>query len=167
MTTPYELEFYQHKVVHPDDLLHWSDNIHSENLTIATLNGSFDLLHAGHLHILFEASKLADRLIVGLNSDTSIQQYKSANRPIIALEHRLKMMAALEFVDHVTWFNETDPCKLLSLIKPDVHVNGAEYGEDCIEAPTVRLFGGRIQCIGLVPGLSTSSIIDKVQSLCV
>ena len=73
------------------------------------------------------------------------------------------MMAALGFVDYVTWFEETDPRLLLSKIKPDVHVNGAEYGQNCIEAPTVRQHGGRVEIVELVPGLSTSELIKKIQ----
>ncbi len=154
---------YQNKVIHPSELVDRVHALRTQENTIATLNGSFDLLHAGHLQIIFEASQVGDVLIVALNTDRSIQQYKSPKRPIIPLEYRLQMMAALEFVDYVTWFEETDPCRLLSEIKPDIHVNGAEYGENCIEADTVRSHGGRIHIVQLVPGLSTSQIIRKIQ----
>ena len=100
-------------------------------------------------------------LIVALNSDRSIQQYKGADRPIIPLEMRLQMMAALEFVDYVTWFEETDPIKLLSIIKPDIHVNGSEYGENCIEAETVKSNGGKIHIVTLVHGLYPLSSLKK------
>jgi rfaE bifunctional protein nucleotidyltransferase chain/domain len=133
--------------------------------TIATLNGSFDLMHAGHLQIIYEASQQADVLIVALNTDASIKAYKHPDRPIIPLEYRRQMMAALEFVDFVTWFDETDPCRILSEIKPDVHVNGAEYGANCLEAATVAANGGRIHIVPLIPGLSTSQIIKKIISL--
>lgn len=139
--------------------------LREKNLTIATLNGSFDLLHAGHLFIIHEASKLADRLVLALNSDLSIQRYKSSDRPIISLQFRLEMAAALEFVDFVTWFDETDPRALLEKIKPDVHVNGAEYGPDCIEAETVRAFGGKIHLVRRIEGLSTSAVIEKIKGL--
>lgn len=135
--------------------------------TIATLNGSFDLMHAGHLEMIYQASRQADILILALNSDRSIKEYKSPLRPIISLEYRLRMMAALEIVDYVTWFDEIDPRQILSRIKPDVHVNGAEYGENCIEAETVRSHGGRIHIVQLVSGLSTSQIIKKVVETCV
>ncbi len=134
--------------------------------TIATLNGSFDLLHAGHLEMIYQASLQADLLIVALNTDRSIQEYKSPLRPIIPLEYRLQMMAALEMVDYVTWFDETDPRRILEKIIPDVHVNGAEYGENCIEAEVVRRGGGRIHIVPLVPGLSTSEIIRKIIKTC-
>ena len=137
----------------------------AEGKTIATLNGSFDLLHAGHLQIIYEASRLADLLFVALNSDSSIKKYKSPTRPIITLQYRLQMMAALGFVDAVTWFEETDPIAFLEKVRPDVHVNGSEYGYDCIEAPTVKKHGGKIHIVNLVPGLSTSNVVAKIQSL--
>jgi rfaE bifunctional protein nucleotidyltransferase chain/domain len=154
---------YQNKVIHPDKLVDCLHELRAQQKKIATLNGSFDLLHAGHLQIIFEASQVGDILIVALNTDHSIQQYKSPKRPIIPLEYRLQMMAALEFVDYVTWFEETDPRRLLSIIKPDIHVNGAEYGENCIEADTVRSYGGKIHLVQLVPGLSTSRILQKIR----
>lgn len=154
---------YQKKMIHPDQLLERMHHLRDKKKKIVTLNGSFDLLHAGHLQIIFEASQLGDILIVALNSDRSIQQYKSPTRPIIPLEYRLQMMAALEFVDYVTWFDETDPRNILSLIKPDIHVNGAEYGANCIEADTVCSNGGSIHIVQLIPGLSTSTIIKKIR----
>jgi len=156
-------EAYKKKLITPEVLAHTCDQFRSEGKTIATLNGSFDLLHAGHLQIIFEASQVADILICALNTDQSIREYKSPKRPIIPLEYRLQMMCALQFVDYATWFDETDPRRLLSVIQPDVHVNGAEYGEDCIEEGTVKSYGGRIHVVQLVPGLSTSSILHKIQ----
>lgn len=156
-------EAYQKKVITPSEIAQHIDFLRKKNKKITTLNGSFDLLHAGHLEIIFEASQQGDVLIAALNTDRSIQQYKSHKRPIISLEYRLQMMAALEFVDYLTWFDEIDPRELLTIIKPDVHVNGAEYGENCIEAETVKAYGGKIHIVSLVPGLSTSKIIHKIQ----
>src|SRR3990167_5966950 len=155
----------QKKLVSPEQLEAKVIFLRARNLTIATLNGSFDLMHAGHLYIIHEASKQADRLIVALNSDQSIQQYKSPNRPIISLAHRLEMVAALEFVDYVTWFEETYPIALLSKIRPDVHVNGAEYGANCVEATTVQAGGGRLHLVDRIPNLATSLILEKIKSL--
>lgn len=154
--------YSQHKTIHPDHLSSKIKELRASGKKIATLNGSFDLMHAGHLHIIYEASQVGDVLIVALNTDKSIQQYKSPKRPIIPLEYRLQMMSALGFVDYVTWFDETDPRRILGVIKPDVHVNGAEYGENCIEAPVVKEHGGRIHIVQLVPGLSTSQILKKI-----
>jgi len=132
--------------------------------TIATINGSFDLLHAGHMYILYEASKQADILVVALNSDRSVQEYKGKTRPIIPLAERMQMVAALGFVDFVTWFNELTPCQLLEQIQPHVHVNGAEYGEDCVEAQTVKKYGGTLFLVPRIPALSTSQLISRIQT---
>jgi rfaE bifunctional protein nucleotidyltransferase chain/domain len=163
-TVPWAVD-YTRKSIEPALLAEKISEFRSQGFTIATLNGSFDLLHAGHLHMLYEASQLADLLIVALNSDSSIKAYKDPKRPIIELKYRLQMMAALGFVDYVTWFDEVDPIKVLEIIQPDIHVNGAEYGENCIEAETVKRYGGVIHIVDKVDGLSTTSIIEKIRNL--
>lgn len=159
-------ESIQSKKIAPEQLPSKVQEWRKAGKTIATLNGSFDLLHAGHLEMIYQAKQQADLLLVALNTDQSIQTYKSPLRPVIPLEDRLQMMAALAMVDYVTWFHETDPRALLKLIRPDVHVNGAEYGHDCIEAEVVREGGGRLHIVNLIPGLSTSEIIKKIISIC-
>jgi rfaE bifunctional protein nucleotidyltransferase chain/domain len=154
------------KVIDPAEIEQKIGELRALGKTIATLNGSFDLMHAGHLEMIYQASAQADVLILALNTDRSIKEYKSPLRPIIPLEYRIRMMAALAIVDYVTWFDETDPCQILSRIKPDVHVNGAEYGENCIEAETVRANGGKIHIVSLVPGFSTSAILKKIVETC-
>jgi D-glycero-beta-D-manno-heptose 1-phosphate adenylyltransferase len=156
----------QRKVIAPSALEQVVHELKENGKTIATLNGSFDLLHAGHLEMIYQASLQADVLLMALNSDQSIQQYKSTLRPLIPLKFRMQMIAALEMVDYVTWFEETDPRELLKKIRPHVHVNGAEYGENCIEAEIVRNGGGRLHIVSLVPGLSTSSVINKIRETC-
>lgn len=158
-------EAFKKKLILPEEISEKAAKFHASGKKITTLNGSFDLLHAGHLHIIYEASKCGDILIVALNSDRSIQQYKSSDRPLIPLEYRLQMMAALSFVDYITWFDETTPNALLAKIKPHTHANGAEYGENCIEAETVKSNGGKLHIIPLVPGLSTTDIVKKIRSL--
>jgi D-glycero-beta-D-manno-heptose 1-phosphate adenylyltransferase len=157
------LQESQKKVIAPEQIEAFADKLRKEKKKIVTLNGSFDLLHAGHLQIIYEASLQGDVLIVALNSDSSIKKYKSEKRPIITLNYRLQMMAALGFVNYVTSFEETDPIALLDKIKPHVHVNGAEYGQNCIEADVVKKHGGIIHIVQLVPSLSTSSIIEKIR----
>lgn len=153
------------KLIDPEKLPETIRSLRKKCKTIATLNGSFDLLHAGHLEILMEAASVADVLIVALNTDRSIQEYKSPLRPIIPLEQRMKLIAALGCVDFVTWFDETDPRNILQIIQPDVHVNGSEYGADCIESSVVKKHGGKIHIVKLVDGLSTSKIISKIKEL--
>ncbi len=156
------LEYSGSKLIAPEDLEKTVAALRKEGKTIATINGSFDLLHPGHLHMLYEASLQADVLIVALNSDASIKKYKSAKRPILTLEQRLQMMSALGFVTYVTFFEETDPIALLTKIRPDVHVNGSEYGENCIEAEAVKAGGGRLHIVKLIDGLSTTQLIQKI-----
>ncbi len=151
------------KLIDPQQLEQKCADLRARHLTIATLNGSFDLLHAGHLYIIHQASLQADRLIVALNTDSSIQRYKSSERPIVSLQYRLEMISALEFVDYVTWFDETDPCAIIEKMKPDVHVNGNEYGENCIEASIVKACGARLHLVDRIPSLATSSIIEKIK----
>jgi len=153
------------KIILPDALESTVSRLRAEGKTIVTLNGSFDLLHAGHLEMIYEASLQGDVLILALNTDRSIREYKSPKRPIIPLEQRMMMAAALFMVGYVTYFDETDPREMLKKIKPDVHVNGAEYGADCIEAAVVKENGGRIHIVALVPSLSTSKIIEKIANL--
>ncbi len=115
--------------------------------------------------MLYTAACLADKLIVLLNTDESIQKYKSKDRPIIPLKYRMQMISAIEFVDYVSFFEETDPCRILSLVKPDIHVNGAEYGANCIEAKTVISNGGRIHVVDIIEGFSTTKIIKKIKNI--
>jgi rfaE bifunctional protein nucleotidyltransferase chain/domain len=157
----------QRKIVPPEELEAKVYEWKASQRKLVTLNGSFDLLHAGHLHILFEAKQQGDLLLVALNSDTSIQRYKSPRRPIIPLPYRLELVAAIEWVDAVTWFEETDPRNFLKRVRPHVHVNGAEYGPDCIEAQTVREGGGRLHLVERIDSLSTTAILEKVKELCV
>jgi rfaE bifunctional protein nucleotidyltransferase chain/domain len=156
-------EWLKRKLIEPENLAKTIDELKSAGHKIATLNGSFDLLHAGHLYILSEAKKQGDLLLVALNTDASIQSYKSPLRPIIPLMHRLALIAALEFVDYVTYFDQTDPRSLLEIIRPEVHVNGAEYGENCIEAPIVQKYG-RLHLVPRIPTLSTSALIEKIKT---
>lgn len=146
------------------DLAPLAARLRAQGKRIVTINGSFDLLHAGHLHILEEARRQGDALIVGLNSDASVKRYKSADRPLIPEADRARMLLALRCVDYVHVFDEDAPMAFLEEVKPDVHVNGSEYGADCVEAPTVRKYGGRIHIVEKVPGLSTSAIVDRIRA---
>lgn len=154
------------KYIAPHLVKAFCQKLKKEGKKIVSLNGSFDLMHAGHLYILQQAKQQGDVLIVALNSDESIKAYKSKDRPIIDLENRKKMMAACMFVDYVTSFDETTPCQILSQICPDIHVNGAEYGDNCVEKETVESLGGRVYLVDRIPGLSTTEVIKKVKSLC-
>ncbi|MFN0065100.1 MAG: adenylyltransferase/cytidyltransferase family protein [Chlamydiales bacterium] len=157
----------QKKFIPPEKLEGCIQHLRAQGKTIASLNGSFDLLHAGHLYMIFEASKVADILLIAVNSDASVKKYKGTTRPIISLPQRLEMLAALSFVDYLTWFDEEDPRSILQVIRPDIHVNGEEYGKDCIEADVVKRVGGKLHLVNRIPGLATSEVIEKILNLCV
>lgn len=155
---------FSDRLIEPKDIEAWAGRLRRSGKSIVTTNGSFDLLHAGHLHTLFEGKKLGDVFIVLLNSDASVRSYKGESRPIIELKYRLQMMAAVRCVDFVSYFDEPDPRRILAEIRPDIHVNSAEYGADCIERETVESGGGRVQLIEKIDSLSTSAIINKIES---
>lgn len=159
-------EWHSRKILNPNDLENTLPRIR-KGKRLATLNGSFDLLHAGHLYMLFEAAKVAEILLVLVNSDASVRSYKGESRPIISLEHRMEMLSALAFVDYVSFFEESDPRAILRRIRPDVHVNGMEYGENCIEAEVVKEIGADLHLVERIPGLATSAVIERIGSLCV
>lgn len=116
------------------------------------------MLHAGHLEILYEASRQADLLVVALNTDESIKQYKSPLRPIIPLVYRLQMMATLEFVSYVTWFDETDPRRVLSVIKPSVQVMAQNTEKNYVSLKLSNPTAAYDHIVKLVDGLSTSQV---------
>jgi D-glycero-beta-D-manno-heptose 1-phosphate adenylyltransferase len=153
---------YQQKLILPENIEAKASSLRAAGKKLVTLNGTFDILHAGHLQLFFEARQLGDVVIAALNSDSSVKEYKSPLRPFIPLEERLQMIAALEFVDYVTWFDETDPRAILEKIRPAVHANGAYYGPDCIEREVVEKHGGRVHLVDIIPGLSTSQLITKI-----
>jgi D-beta-D-heptose 7-phosphate kinase / D-beta-D-heptose 1-phosphate adenosyltransferase len=144
------------------DLRREAERLRSEGKRIVTINGSFDLIHYGHIYILQEARKLGDVLIVGLNSDSSVRAYKGQTRPLIPEEERSRTLLALRCVDYVHIFNETAPMPFLEEVRPDIHVNGSEYGAECIEAETVKRNGGQVHVIQRLDGVSTSDIIARI-----
>ncbi|MBI2661412.1 D-glycero-beta-D-manno-heptose 1-phosphate adenylyltransferase [Candidatus Woesearchaeota archaeon] len=130
---------------------------------IVTTNGIFDILHIGHIRYLQEARKLGDLLIVALNSDASTRKLKGNSRPINAETDRAEVVAALGCVDYVTIFNEDNPIKILSVLKPDIHVKGGDYDmSQIMEKDAVEKNGGKIVLIPMVKGYSTSALIRKI-----
>lgn len=126
-------------------------------------NGCFDLLHIGHLRYLAEARCLGDLLVIGLNSDASVQAIKGPNRPIIPEEDRAEVLAAMEMVDYVSLFDEPTPQQLIEAVQPDVLVKGGDWSIDTIVGrEVVWARGGRVLNIPVIEGLSTSAIIRQV-----
>mgnify|MGYP000977724860 CR=1 FL=1 len=135
-------------------------------IKIAFTNGCFGILHAGHIHSLSQAASFADVLIVGLNSDASTKKLKGDNRPINNERNRALVLASLVMVDAVVLFDEDTPHELIKSILPDVLVKGGDYTIDTIVgAKEVMANGGRVEIIPLVEGLSTTSILKKIETL--
>lgn len=153
----------ENKIITLDKLIPLIEKLKSEGKTIVTNNGSYDIVHLGHILGLFEAKKQGDVLIVGVNSDISVKAYKNPNRPINDEKMRIRLLAALSCTDYVFLFDELDPIAWLEKIKPHIHTNGAEYGENCIERDTVEKNGGEIYLLTMTEGYKTSNIIEKIR----
>lgn len=131
---------------------------------IVFTNGCFDVLHAGHVHLIERARQFGDFLIVGLNDDHSVRTLKGEGRPINDQEHRTRVLGALSAVDSVVLFGDDTPIRLIETIVPDVLVKGGDYApEDVVGAKTVADAGGRVEIVPLVDGLSSTKTIDKIR----
>jgi D-glycero-beta-D-manno-heptose 1-phosphate adenylyltransferase len=127
-------------------------------------NGCFDILHLGHVDYLEKAKHLGDKLIVGLNSDSSVGRFKGPDRPIQDQHSRARILAALQFTDLVVFFDDDTPHRLISELLPDVLVKGSDYlAENIVGADVVKSHGGEVKTLEFVPGYSTSKIIDKIK----
>jgi rfaE bifunctional protein nucleotidyltransferase chain/domain len=134
--------------------------------TVVWTNGCFDLLHLGHVRSLQLARQLGDLLVVGLNADASVRQLKGPGRPIVPAQQRAEMLAALACVDHVVIFDELTPEAALRRLRPAIHCKGADYdGRPMPEAQLVESYGGKVVYLPLVPDLSTSELIRRIQGL--
>ena len=132
--------------------------------TVVFTNGCFDIVHLGHIDYLEKAKALGGRLVVGLNADKSVKELKGEGRPVNNIEARSRMLAAFEFVDAVTTFDEMTPQNLIEHVLPDFLVKGDDYSvENIVGAEAVIKNGGAVKTIGLVEGYSTSNIIDKIK----
>ncbi|MGB9699863.1 MAG: D-glycero-beta-D-manno-heptose 1-phosphate adenylyltransferase [Thermodesulfobacteriota bacterium] len=138
-------------------------DLKAQGKRIVFTNGCFDLLHVGHVRYLQKAKKLGDVLIIGLNTDHSVKLIKGNNRPIIPQKERAEVLSALVFVDYVVFFNEPDPLKIIKAIQPDILVKGADWDKNKIVGrEIVEGAGGKVVRISLVPGASSTKIIEKI-----
>ncbi|MBI4489217.1 MAG: D-glycero-beta-D-manno-heptose 1-phosphate adenylyltransferase [Deltaproteobacteria bacterium] len=136
----------------------------SEGKKVVFTNGCFDLMHRGHLHLLREAKKLGDLLIVGMNSDRSVKKIKGPERPILPAQERAELIAALEMVDYVTSFDEPDPYAVIKELRPNVLVKGEDWAkEGIVGREIVEEEGGKVAVIPYLEGYSTTEIIQKIR----
>jgi D-beta-D-heptose 7-phosphate kinase / D-beta-D-heptose 1-phosphate adenosyltransferase len=133
-----------------------------QGLVVGFTNGCFDLLHPGHVTLLQGAAQACDRLIVGLNGDASVRRLKGAGRPVQAEEARASVLGAIGHVNLVVLFKQDTPVELIELLQPDLLVKGADYKvEEIVGAEIVQKAGGRVMTVGLVPGQSTTRLIQS------
>lgn len=129
-------------------------------------NGCFDLLHAGHVHLLRRARTHGDLLIVGLNSDASVRRLKGPARPITPLEQRAYVLAGLECVDVVIPFEEDTPLELIKAVRPHVLIKGGDWPKErIVGAAEVESWGGRVLSLDLLPGFSTTAVVERILRL--
>ena len=127
-------------------------------------NGCFDLLHAGHLHLLESAASLGDVLVVGVNDDASVARLKGPGRPVVPFEERARLLGGLEVVDFVVGFAEDTPAELIAAIGPDVLVKGGDWTPDRIVGrEVVESRGGRVVTVPLRAGRSTSALVERIR----
>ena len=131
---------------------------------IALANGVFDLLHVGHVRYLQGARRMADRLVVAVNSDASTRAYKGPGRPIIPEAERAELVAALECVDDVVVFDAADVRAVLRALMPEVHVKGTDYTEQSVpERDEVLSYGGRVAIAGDPKDHSSTALLQRLQ----
>ncbi len=158
------LKEIKHKIFDLDSLktevVSWKKNGYKTVFT----NGCFDILHRGHIEVLSKSSDLGDKLIVGLNSDSSIKSLKGVNRPIMDEKSRAISLAALSFVDAVILFSEETPINLISALHPSILAKGGDYDINTVVGhEIVQKNGGEVILIPFINGFSSTNIINKIK----
>ena len=153
----------QDKVLSVDQVVDQVRRWRASGLVVGFTNGCFDLLHPGHVTLLTKARAACDRLIVGLNTDASVSRLKGPGRPVNTELARAVVLAALAPVDAVVLFDEETPLRLIQAVEPDVLVKGADYSiATIVGASEVQARGGKVVLIDLVPGQSTTGMIERM-----
>ena len=152
------------KILTREQAIHQAEQWRAEGRQIVFTNGCFDIVHLGHIDYLEKARHLGDRMIIGLNTDASVSCVKGPLRPVVDEYARARLMAAFEFVDAVVLFGEPTPIELIEAIQPDVLVKGNDYTvATIVGADFVLGRGGRVETVALVPGYSTTKLIDRIK----
>lgn len=152
------------KIKQLDELIGVLAELKKTGKRIVFTNGCFDVLHIGHVRYLEEAKAQGDVLVVGVNSDQSVQGLKGPKRPLVPEKERIELLAALEVTDYLVLFSESTPEKLISNLKPDIHVKGGDYKNknDLPETALVESYGGQVVLVGEVQGYSTTNLLKRI-----
>jgi D-beta-D-heptose 7-phosphate kinase/D-beta-D-heptose 1-phosphate adenosyltransferase len=152
-------------VVSPEQLQIAIADARSHGEKVVFTNGCFDIIHAGHVGYLEQARQLGDRLIVAVNSDVSVRRLKGKGRPINPQDRRMAVLAGLEAVDWVVCFDDDTPEPLLHALQPDVVVKGGDYDKKGVVGwEIVEAYGGEVAVLGFLDNVSTTAIVEKIQS---
>ena len=158
------LKSIKSKIYTLSDLKIQSDKWKENGDKVVFTNGCFDLVHRGHVEVLANTADLGDRLIIGLNSDSSIQELKGENRPIIDENSRAILLASLQFVDAIVLFSEETPRNLIETIVPNILAKGGDYKvREIVGHEVVLENGGEVILVPFIVGFSTSNIVDKIK----
>jgi D-glycero-beta-D-manno-heptose 1-phosphate adenylyltransferase len=161
-----KLQWIEHKIYSREDLVRECNVWRATQKKLVFTNGCFDILHHGHLDLLARAADFGNILILGLNTDNSVQQLKGPDRPVTNELDRAFQVASLLCVDAVCLFDEETPGELIKAIRPDVLVKGGDYTiHTIVGADFVQSYGGSVEIIPFVQGYSTTSIIDRIKKL--
>jgi D-beta-D-heptose 7-phosphate kinase/D-beta-D-heptose 1-phosphate adenosyltransferase len=145
------------------ELLGIINDLKAEGKRVVFTNGCFDLLHIGHVRYLEEAKALGDVLVVGVNSDASVRKLKGPKRPVLPEAERAEILSGLGCVDYITLFDEMDPLKLITSLRPNVLVKGGDWTkEQIVGKEVVERSGGEVVIIPFVKGASTSTLIETI-----
>jgi glycerol-3-phosphate cytidylyltransferase len=150
------------KVVGAKEIEKICSDLKGKGKILVSTNGCFDILHWGHINYLEKARALGDVLICAVNSDASVRELKGPSRPIHDEKTRARQVAGLESVDWVVVFDHDTPNEILKLIKPSLHVKGGDYDPNQLpEKEVVEQYGGKVRCLPLVEGFSTTGILER------
>lgn len=153
------------RVISLEELVTLREQFRRNNKKVVFTNGCFDIIHRGHVEYLVKAKALGDILIVGINTDRSVQKVKGENRPIISQDDRVFIVSNLIPVDYVCLFEQETPLELISALVPDVLIKGADWGiGDVVGKDVVEQAGGCVATIDYVPNRSTTGIIEEILS---
>lgn len=150
-----------------DELKEISKRLEKEGKKVVFTNGCFDLLHLGHIKYLQKAKEFGDILIVGVNSDESVKEIEGKERPFVPEEEPAQILAALACLDYLIIFPQSTPERLISDLRPDVHVKGGDYrSEDLPEVKAVESYGGKVVVIDEIKGKSSTTLINLILKQC-